>query len=196
MKLSQKQIEEMIVEIAGPEGLPVYKILKDKENFNEFVLAEKLKLTINQIRNVLYKFDNHNLVTSTRKKDRKKGWYIYFWTFLKDRAERVYLVLKKNRIKQLGVRLEREKAHQFYICVNKCTRLSVEAAMENQFMCAECGQLMGPEDNTKTINNLQREIDLLTTEVEQLEVEEKPVRVMFSKKKEMKRKVMLKQHSH
>lgn len=177
MKIAQKQIEEMITEIAGPEGLPVYKALKDKENVNEFLIAEKLHLTINQIRNILYKFDAHNLVSSTRKKDRKKGWYIYFWTFLEDRASQVYVTLKRNRMKHLEVRLEREKAHQFYLCVNRCTRVSVEAAMENQFMCVECGQLMSPEDNTKTINRIEKEIEELEAEVKRLETTEKPVPV-------------------
>ncbi len=192
MKITQKQIEDMIVEIAGPEGLPIYKSLKDKENVNEFLIAEKLKLTINQIRNVLYKFDAHNLVTSTRKKDRKKGWYIYFWTFLQERAERVYIDLKKARIKQLETRLERERANQFYLCLNKDTRTSVENAMENQFMCTECGQLMIPEDNTKTINRIAEESKFLKAEVEKLDVAkpilvEEEVVVVESKKKPKKK---------
>jgi len=81
LKLSQKQIEELIFEISGNDGLSVYKLLKDKIDVNEFAIAEKLKLTINQIRNIFYKFQAYNLVTSISKKDRKKGWYIYFFTF-------------------------------------------------------------------------------------------------------------------
>ena len=161
------------MEIAGLEGLPVYKTLKGKENVNEFLIAEKLKLTINQIRNVLYKFDAYNLVASTRKKDRKKGWYIYFWTFLEERAKDVVVLLKKRRIKQFELRLEKENAHQFYLCINRCTRVSLENAMENQFMCLECGQLMIPDDNTKTINRITKEMADLQMDVDKLEEPEK-----------------------
>ncbi len=169
MNITPKQIDEMIFEIAGQDGLAVYKTLKDKENVNEFLIAEKLKLTINQIRNVLYKFDTHNLVISTRKKDRKKGWYIYFWTFLSDRAEQVYVLLKKNRLKHLENRLEREKAFEFYLCTNKCTRMTIENAMEQQYMCPECGQLMSPDDNAKTIARISQEIKELSFEIQHLE---------------------------
>ena len=78
MKITQSNIESTIQEIAGKEGIAVYKLLKNKENVNEFSIAEKLDMTINQIRNLIYKFEKYNLIGSTRKKDRKKGWYIYF----------------------------------------------------------------------------------------------------------------------
>ena len=151
MKISQKIIEEMISEIAGKESILVYKILKDKENVNEFIIAEKLKLTINQIRNMIYKFEQYNLVTSTRKKDRKKGWYIYFFTLNKKQIDDVVIQLKQNKISILKKQHERESAHDFYTCPNKCSRLTVENAMEHQFMCSECGSLLEPEDKEKNV---------------------------------------------
>lgn len=187
MSITENQIEAMIVEISGQEGLPIYKALKGKVDVNEFLLAEKLKLTINQVRNILYRLESHNLLTSNRKKDRKKGWYIYFWTFLEDRAERAYITLKRTRIQMLQTRIDRERTNQFYICMNKCTRANVETAMENQFMCVECGQLMVPDDNTKTINRIQGEINELTTEVEKLESERPKIEIEEEEEKPIKK---------
>src|SRR3989344_1450889 len=99
-------------------SLPIYNMLKNKENVNEFSIAEKLKLTINQIRNIIYKFEQYNLVASSRKKDRKKGWYIYFFTFNQKQAEETIVQLKKKRIEQLRKQLERESKHEFYTCPN------------------------------------------------------------------------------
>lgn len=179
MKVSQKQIEDMIVEIAGPAGLPVYKALKGKENVNEFLIAEKLKLTINQIRNILYKFDAYNLVENNRKKDRKKGWYIYFWTILPERADKAVILLKKQRLEKMQARLEREQAHQFYMCPNRDSRSPLEQAMEQGFICQECGALLGPDDNKKTINRITKEISTLQYEITELEKtpKRKPTRV-------------------
>ena len=74
MKIPLKNIEETIEEIAGPEGVQIYRILKNKEDVNEFTISEKLKITINQLRNTIYKFEKYNLLTSTRKRRCAKLW--------------------------------------------------------------------------------------------------------------------------
>jgi|SRR3989338_1038871 len=168
MKIPIKFVEETIEEIAGKEGISVYKLLKGKDNVNEFIIAQKLKLTINQIRNIIYKFEHYNLISSTRKKDRKKGWYIYFFTFNNRQADEVVLQLMKDKVKLLERQFEREKNHQFYICPNKCIRLTIESAMENQFMCTECGSLMSAENNEKNIQKIKKRIEELNIVIEKL----------------------------
>ena len=165
MKITIKQVEEMISTIAGPLGIQVYKQLKNKEDVNEFLIAEKLKLPINQLRNIMYKFDNYNLISSTRKKDRKKGWYIYFWTFNLGKAKEIVVKLKKERIAFLTRKLEEEQGEDFFICPKKCTRLGYEEAMENNFKCTECGFLLEQEDNRKIINRMKKEIKELEQEL-------------------------------
>lgn len=169
MKISQKAIEDAIDEIGGKEGVLVYKILKDKENVNEFTIAEKLKLTINQIRNIIYKFEQYNLVTSTRKKDRKKGWYIYFFTLNKKQVGDVVLQLKKNKMGILKRQFDRESSNEFYSCPNKCMRLTIENAMEHQFMCAECGSLLQPEDKEKNVSRVKKFIKDLEEDLGKLQ---------------------------
>ena len=128
---------------------------------NEFDIADKLKLTINQIRNSIYKFERFNLVSSYRKKDRKKGWYIYFFTFNKNEAEKLVIKMKQDKIKKLENLFNRESEHDFYTCPNQCMRLTLENAMENSFMCLECNSLLQPEKkerNVKKINNQIKEL--------------------------------------
>ena len=167
--ITEKDIEDMIGEVGGSDAAGIYRLLKDKENLNEFIIAEKLKLTINQIRNIMYKFERYNLISSTRKKDRKKGWYIYFYTFNSKQAEEVVLHLKKERIRILEKQLEREEAHEFYSCPNKCVRLTLENAMEHNFICFECGKLLNPEDkgkNTQKIKDFITQIKIRLAELE------------------------------
>jgi transcription initiation factor TFIIE subunit alpha len=169
MKLTQKQTEELIFEIAGKEGLSVYKLLKGKSDVNEFLVAQKLKLTINQIRNIFYKFQAYNLVTSTSKKDRRKGWYIYFFTFNLIEASSAFINIKREKIAKLEQQAAREKAHQFYVCPNRDMRATLENAMEHNFTCVECGQLLVPDDNAKTVVRLEKEIAVIKKEVADLE---------------------------
>lgn len=163
--IDPKEIEKLVLNISGEEGLILYKLLKMKNNVSEFILADKLKKSINQIRNLLYKFDVYNLITSTRKKDRKKGWYVYYWTFVEQRAKDAIVLIKKQELTKLKSQLEREKSYNFFLCPKKCIRLTYETAMENQFQCLECGSILMPEDNTKTIKNLEKSIADLEKEV-------------------------------
>jgi transcription factor E len=133
------------------------------------MIAEKLKQTINQTRNIFYKFQQYNLVTFTSKKDRKKGWYIYFFTFNPVGAAGAFVRLKKEKITKLEQQLEKEKAHEFYVCPNKDMRATLENAMEHNFTCFECGQLLVPEDNAKGILRIEKEIEALKKEINDFE---------------------------
>ena len=80
MKLSNNAIEVLVTEIAGKDVLPLIELIRGKTDVSEFKIAEKLGKTVNEVRNMLYRLSDYNLVSFTRKKDKRKGWYIYFWT--------------------------------------------------------------------------------------------------------------------
>ena len=91
-------LENFVNEVAGKDAVKLVSLMKEQENISEFTLAEDLKLSINQVRNLLYKLNEHNLVYSSRKKDREKGWYIYYWTFNFKHARDILIARKKSRI--------------------------------------------------------------------------------------------------
>src|SRR3989338_11520661 len=77
----QIELLKFIVEgLINKQAVPIMDLLSSKKPVNEFTIAEKLGLTINQTRNIIYKLSDFGLVSFTRKKDKRKGWYIYFWT--------------------------------------------------------------------------------------------------------------------
>ena len=75
----KKILKEVVTLIAGKQAEDIVDLLDTKKHINEFIIAKKLDLTINQTRNILYKISDHGLVSYIRKKDKKKGWYTYFW---------------------------------------------------------------------------------------------------------------------
>ena len=50
-----------------------------------------------------------------RKKDKKKGWYIYYWSFDSKRAMDLALDFKKKRLKLLNSRLGREEESDYLL---------------------------------------------------------------------------------
>src|SRR3989338_2974167 len=76
-----ESMDSIIKEVAGEEGVPLVHALKERKNFSEFKLAERLDKDVNAARSLLYRLLELDLVSFIRRKDKKKGWYIYYWTF-------------------------------------------------------------------------------------------------------------------
>ena len=72
MRISNKIIEEVVSEVAGADVVSLVVALKNKKNISEFKLAEDLKREVNEVRNMLYRLYNFNLVSFIRKKDNSK----------------------------------------------------------------------------------------------------------------------------
>jgi len=165
MKLSNNLIRDVVTEVAGERAVPIVMVLKDQPNFSEFKVAEALNMEIKEIRKALYKLLEYNLVSFRRKKDKKKGWYIYYWTFNPEVAKYLYSDIRIKKLEKLKERLAREQSNSFYICPNRCVRLDFERASDFEFHCPECGSLMDVQDNTATIEHLKSEIERLSSEI-------------------------------
>jgi transcription initiation factor TFIIE subunit alpha len=158
-------LSEVIREVAGEDVLPLVRALKNKKNVSEFKLADSIKKEINLTRNMLYRLYDQHLVTFIRKKDKKKGWYIYYWTFNPKRVKELVANLKKQKVERLKERLAREKSNNFFVCANKCMRLDFDQATEFEYKCPECGEMLHQEDNTKLIADLEKEVQKLENEL-------------------------------
>ena len=165
MRLSNKIIEATIVDVAGEDVLPLVKFLGNKKNISEFKIADSIKKEINQTRNMLYRLHEANLVSFIRKKDKKKGWYIYYWTFRPKMIRHLIVILRKGNMAKLKDRLAREKSSHFFICQNKCIRLDFDQAMNFEFKCPECGEIMNQEDNLENIRLIEKEIKQIENEL-------------------------------
>src|SRR3989344_5215604 len=91
-------LKEAISLVAGKQAEDIVDLLDEQKHVNEFVIAKKLDLTINQVRNILYKISDYGLVSSIRKKDKRKGWYTYFW---KIEILKTLEFLKENMVKKV-----------------------------------------------------------------------------------------------
>jgi transcription initiation factor TFIIE subunit alpha len=165
--LTKQQIEDTIFAVSGDIGVKVVEFLGDKENISEFIIAEKLKLDMQTIRNTLYKLHTHNVATYIRKKDRQKGWYISYWTFNKPRIKELIQNMKKMQLEKLKERLEKEEANRnvFFICSKACARLDFDQATEFEFKCPECGTLLQQQENGRTIEVLKEKIQALESDI-------------------------------
>lgn len=158
MTLQDKLVEDLLKEIAGSDTIPLVEYIQNKINVSEFKIAEKLVLNVNQVRNMLYRLGQHNLVSSIRKKDKKKGWYIYYWTFHDRQARALVITFKRKKIEKLKKLFDHESNIINFICPNNHESLPFEEAMENSFKCTECGELLKEEDKKKKLETMKKKI--------------------------------------
>lgn len=171
MRLTVNKIKEVMIDILGEEGLPLIDQLSEKENVSEFELATKTKKDIKIVRKMLYLLYNNSLVSFIRKKDKNKGWYIYYWTLLSEGIKFLYIKKKKQLLEQLQHQLEEETKELFFVCPNKCVRLNFDQGMDFEFHCPECGQLVTQDSSHHKIPELKKKIKEITEELKSVEEE-------------------------
>jgi transcription initiation factor TFIIE subunit alpha len=154
----REKIENVVRELVSEEGIPIVLYLIGKTKVSEFVVANDLSMEIHKARNLLYKLFEQNILSFIRKKDKIKGWYICYWDFNEKSIPFLDEKIRKNKLQKLQERLEKESTATFYMCKNACTRMDFEKAMEFNFKCPECGELMDEQNNSRTIEFLTQKI--------------------------------------
>ncbi len=170
--MNQDLLKRIANKYAGAEAAKLIDILIGKQNVNEFNIAKKLNLTINQTRNVLYKLADSGLVSFIRKKDKKKGgWYIYFWTLDEEKCLSKFkedLVSEKNSIQE---QVHNRKVRQYYFCELCELEFNEEEALVHNYMCPECGEVMQLREAEDLIGDLSKRSEEIDKVLEQVDAE-------------------------
>ena len=153
-----KLLHDLVEEMAGEGTGRIVDILFKKKDVNEFLIAKKMELTINQVRNILYKLSADNLVSFIRKKDKRKGWYIYYWTLNTEKCLAKLEGSLKEKIKFFEVALDSRETKRFYTCKSCDIEVGEEVALERGFSCEECADIYELSDNSRPIREVKARI--------------------------------------
>jgi len=185
-----KLLHDLVEELAGVNTGRIVEILFGKKDVNEFLIAKRMELTINQVRNILYKLSADGLVSFIRKKDKRKGWYIYYWTL---KTEKCLVKLESSlmqKIEELKKVLDNREEKRFYVCKSCAIEVNEEKALEHGFSCEECAEVYeladnsGPIRDTKTmIARVEKNLKLIRNEIET--IREKTRRKMVKDEKKI-----------
>lgn len=197
-----KLLHDLVEELAGVGTGRIVEILFGKKDVNEFLIAKKMELTINQVRNILYKLSADGLVSFIRKKDKRKGWYIYYWTLKTEKCLEKLEDSLSRKIEGLNNVLRSREMKRFYVCKSCEIEVGEEKALGNGFSCEECAEVYELSDNSgpireaKTrISRAERNLKLIRNELERVREKEKRKRTRANKKAEKaekKRKALAK----
>jgi transcription factor E len=178
-----KLLHDLVEEMAGEDTGRIVEILFGKKDVNEFLIAKKMELTINQVRNILYKLSAEGLVSFIRKKDKRKGWYIYYWTL---KTEKCLVKLEQSLSSKIGTLngiLHERENDRFYTCAPCAIEVTEEKALEHGFSCEECADVYELSDNSRPIRDTKAKITRTGKELEMIQGELTVIREKEAKKR-------------
>ncbi|ASJ02048.1 transcription factor [Thermococcus profundus] len=181
-----KELIDLAMEIGGEEAVEVVKILQKKKDITDEELAEITEIRINTIRKVLYTLYDLGLADFKRIRDKETGWYYYYWNLDLRRLPEIIRERKMEELKKLREMLEEESGEIYYWCGTPGhPRLTFDEAMEYEFQCPLCGNILMQHDNSAIVEDLKKRIEELEIE---LGLREKPKAKKSSKSKSRKSK--------
>jgi transcription initiation factor TFIIE subunit alpha len=156
-----------VASLLGEEdAVRIVKSLAKLKEATDDAIANDSGVRLNIVRKVLYKLYDKTLVSCTRIRDEKTGWFIFYWKLQPEQLDAFVRSRKRRTLDKLRVRLEYEKSHSFFLC-SKCgdVRLPFEDAIESAFRCPKCGGQFVESDNSKIVTELSKIIQKLETEI-------------------------------
>ena len=182
--MQKKFLEESVGSVVGKSYERIVDLLLNKKHVNEFLIAKKLDLTINQTRNILYKLQDNGMVSAIRKKDKKKGWYTYFWRL---EVLKILEFLRESylkKIEQLNNQIINRESKNFYICSTCNIEFNETNALVHDFTCPECGEVLVIKDNAELLKQLNRNLNKIKESLASLEKEILKEKEKIQKKEE------------
>jgi len=165
-------LDEELIKVAnlfgGEEAVTVVKSLRKLgEGTDETITNDcGTAVRLNNVRKVLYKLYDHGLVSCTRVRDEKTGWFIFYWRLQPVQLDAFIRSRKKRALDKLKQRLEYERGHTFFGCkTDSDVRITFEEAMESSFKCGKCGNQLESLENTEAVEILELRIQRLEAEL-------------------------------
>ena len=150
----------------GEEAITVVKSLRKLGEGTDETITNDCAVRLNTVRKVLYKLYDHGLVSCTRVRDEKTGWFIFYWRLQPDQLDAFIRSRKKRTLDKLKQRLDYERNHTFFVCKTDTEiRVTFEEGMESSFKCGKCGNQLESIENAQEVTILENKIERLEAEL-------------------------------
>ncbi len=151
----------MLKDLGNVEAIKIAKVLinDDSETITDEQIAEKAELELKICRKILYILDENHLMEFHRVRDKKSGWYSYYWNHNFDNLDEFLKQRKRKVIDNLETRMKYED--QIFFQCEECqdTRYTLMNAMDYGFECPECGSgKLIKEERDGTVDLLKKKI--------------------------------------
>lgn len=161
---TKPDLVEYLTGIGGIETIDVVKLLRINGETSDFDIAHILGLHWSKAREIMNKLYNAKVVTFRRIRQEGYKDKVYLWTLEEHKLENYFKAQVDHMIDQLKEKLSFETDHQFFMCEKKCSRMTFEDAMGENFCCPKCQGELQPQDNSFVKDEIEFYIHALEEE--------------------------------
>jgi transcription initiation factor TFIIE subunit alpha len=156
-------LKNVLIDFGGEDAIKILSVLLKLGNNDEITdekLAEQSSVKLNIVRKILYILNENKLTCFHRQRDKKSGWFVYYWKSCEENLGLLLEERKKQVLEKLSIRLKFEEDNLFFLCDHGCLKRFVFVdAMESDFKCPVCNQGKLEADNNKeTVKFLKEKI--------------------------------------
>ncbi|MDI6730315.1 MAG: hypothetical protein QMD06_02085 [Candidatus Altarchaeum sp.] len=151
-----KNVREILLKYFEEGCVDILSELNDY--IGDEIVSNKKNMKAPIIRKWLNLMHDKSIVEFKRTKDKKTGWFTYFWKIRQDKVVEFTVSDINKEIEELEKKIEEIKAHNF-IC--DCKTWTSTEALESDFMCQECEKVIIEKDNDELITEMENKKKLL-----------------------------------
>ncbi len=143
-------------------------IILKREAIDEEIAGE-LGVDPREVRKVLYKLHERGVVSFRKERREDYRYPVYSWNLDLREVLRRGLEVKERELEDVEQALNNDMSHPVFHCGNdECPTLSFEEAMEHEFRCPNCGEMLQEVDTTEERERLERLAEELKEEIRRL----------------------------
>jgi transcription initiation factor TFIIE subunit alpha len=163
-------IEEFGKSMFGNEGAEVLKYIIKNPGKTDEEIARKLKLKTNVVRKVLYELNRLGVLSFTKKDSYDKNEIKFFWFFEPATTYRVLVNRIINEIENYRKRRNQLISEQWFSCGKYAHPvMTFSEAIEYDFMCPVCGDVMNEYVPKEELENIDATIKSLEEKLDKIE---------------------------
>ncbi len=156
--LNNPAIYQYLYKLAGDEGMDLIRKFPEGEHSDEEI-AEMTEINLNSVRHTLYSLYEHRLAEYRRIKNNETGWLTYLWVLKMDNILDVLHDEMENAVEKLSARLRYDENNDFYQCSNCGLMMTFNEAMNMNFSCPQCGEMLVHFDDELLVSALRNRIE-------------------------------------
>ena len=166
MSFLEDEMLKVASRIGGEDAAKIVQALKKLGEATDDTISTETGVKLNDVRKILYRLYDCTLVSSTRVRDPKTGWFLFYWKLQMDQLDPFIRSRKRRVLERLRDCLDYQRSHEFFECT-QCSspKITFEEAIESAFRCTRCGAQLKSVDKTKTVEFLSKYVKRLEEEL-------------------------------